>query len=257
MWLSGLLPLLIYQILLGYWYLSRSNLTRLDFDEQTGYRVTYESAIKGFFVTFFSTVFVLALFFLWWVTNEVRIEDSKVSVESPITVYLSAEWLIASIVTTTLIYTFLFPKLSNLKNPISQVREEKARSVSIMASLILDAQASKKTIRLVTSGNEVYEGWVIRSPSLTKRSQINDFALVPAESGYRDENYITVMTAQHLHGINWSLIDRDRPEFADLTEDEIRDQIGIEASIILSFDDVISIQYGDITLTGEAISETN
>lgn len=254
MWFDIPIPLLIFPILIGYWYLSRLNRKKFEFEEFTGYKVTYESIMYGIAITGISTFIVIFVITVVWILIIVCVPDHFAKFNVLLRSYFNIPNFALSVVILSIVLVIYITRKSNRKHPEYEILEQKARK-SLMLSLVLDAIAENRLIEIVVSSNEVYIGWVMMGSSVTNKGRIENLSLLLYQSGYKNEEFMTVLNKAHIYGIDWYTIRSVRPDLRDFSDNEIIEKMGREYSIVLSMEEITSIKYGPIG-THKPIIET-
>ena len=174
--------LLIGITLIGYFYLSGSNLHRDKFVNWSNYETLFESIIWGIFH------FAIAWIVLSGIKAYVGVCSWKEAVVSfqGCTLGVLYPFPYFDVLVIAFLLAFLLNRLVNLLIRRDKVVEEINRESSLINALVLDALHEKHLIQVTTIRGKVYIGWIWMGPRFTRNSELREVPIVPLMSGHRD-----------------------------------------------------------------------
>ena len=168
-------------VLIGYGFLSRSNVYRHRLLTDSNYAVLYESAIAGglFFVVVWITLNAVKSQF-FDCTSLTIIEDRVCWFEARYPLPQLDVIFLASVLATLLVL------VSNLIYTREKVGEKIARESGLIGKIVLEALDGDHLLQVTTVRNKVYVGWILTGPGMSKQGKVEDVAIVPLYGGFRD-----------------------------------------------------------------------
>ncbi len=168
-------------VLIGYALLSNLNSFRPRLEGLSNYAVLFESAIYG------GLIFVALWFSMRSIDEVVTIcSCGKDFVEYRSSLQAFFSFTQSDVLLLTGIVVLATLLIGNRRRTKDEIRVEIARESGLIPQLILDAVDERCLVQVTTARRKVYIGWIWMGPSITDRGQINDFAIMPMQSGYRD-----------------------------------------------------------------------
>lgn len=169
-------------VLIGYCFLSRSNLYRHRLLKDSNYAVLYESAIAGgmFFVLVWVTLNGLKLQF-FDCTSLTSIDVKSCWIENRYPLPQLDVLVLASTVATLLVL------IGNLVYSREKVGLKVAKESGLVGRTILEALEGHQLIQINTVRNKVYIGWILTGPGMSQQGKVEDVAIVPLYGGFRSQ----------------------------------------------------------------------
>ena len=173
-------------ILIGYSYRSRLNLSKPKHLVGRNYVILYESAIWGLLLFGFGYIIAITAD-IPFICTDWQYEDLGVNCFFEVEDDLVIEGLLFGYCAS-----LVLPIAVNILYPMEEVVEKQARETGLTANVIFDALAESKPVEITTSMREVYIGWIVEPPKLSENGKIEDLALLPISSGFRNAEDFSV-----------------------------------------------------------------
>ena len=174
--------LLVFLALSGFWFASRLNEEKFKFASMQNYALLYTSTIIGAFIFILS--FVVVTIFKYIFT---ACELSGMFALKPCSFEQDYPFPFFDTVLLSVAIAEFAPFVANYWYTNRMAREAAMKDAGLIPEILIDAQISDTSIEITTKSRKIYIGWVIEGPGITKKGEIADVAIVPVESGYRDE----------------------------------------------------------------------
>lgn len=190
----------IFPVIIGYLFLTNHVKYKYDSINLNGYQLFLSSAVFGFVI--YGLVYLLVYLLINLTTEqEVRFDD-----------------LIMFYITLSLfLYYMVFHNIRLSSVDAENYKRSALQRGDIIAALIVEANQENKTIEITLKNRKVYIG----SPvfNLPSKNNETDIALIPASSGYRDEDELELYLTNH---------------YFDFTGYSVRHPVNIVKSEVLS-----------------------
>lgn len=134
--------------------------------------------------------------------------------------------------------------VSSIRNKFVDIREaleQSAQESGLIPASILEALKKRSLVEVTTRQRTVYVGWVLRGPGIASNGSMVDVAVTPLSSGYRDPVDRSVVLTMDYEPVLNQKIDVDENATRDQI-DELLDRIGLEMSILLPIDEIVSMR---------------
>ena len=210
---------IIFNILPGYWILTRLNVTKYNALRDSGYHILFKSTIVGGILYFFLLLIVKPNFPL--VPPEVF--SIKLSVEEIVLIFSS-------------VVAFFIPLIGNIFYNDDKATKRAAKLNSdVIELLIIESLENQTPVELSLSNDKCYVGYVLNTQASRQRE--SDIALVPIASGYRDkESRELVLTTNYTSVIaNFITKKPDSHKFVDFR-------------IVIRMSEILSARFFDLEI---------
>lgn len=174
------LTLLFLITLIGFGLVTRTHEYRYRLLDASNYALFYESAIRGglwFIIVWIplelaKMVFLDCLSFAW---RTFPICDvNQFAVRNVDALALTAALALA------ICWTW------NRRHPEDVIKERLARDFGLIGNMLVDVANDAALVQVTTMRGKVYVGWLASVPGVSRDGVVQDIALVPLMSGYRD-----------------------------------------------------------------------
>lgn len=169
-------------ILIGYGFLSRSNLYRQRLLTESNYAVLYESAITGGMLFVSVWLVVNAIKNEYFGCTSVRTFGLPVCLADQRYPLPQLDVLFGSTMVAALLVL-----LGNIVFSREKLGARIARDSGLIGTVVLDALEGNHLLQVTTVRNKVYVGWILTGPGMSKRGNVEDIAIVPLFGGFRDQ----------------------------------------------------------------------